>query len=110
MLTCVKGTPRRLASMGTMSRQIVFRHTLAPLLAPSSVALVGATEREGALGRLVWQNLAAGGLRGTLSPVNPKHKQVFEQPCYARLRDLPAPPELAVIVTPARSVPGILDE
>ena len=86
------------------------RHALAPLLAPHSVALVGATEREGALGRLVWQNLAAGGLRGALSPVNPKHKQIFGQRCYARLRDLPEAPELAVIVTPAPSVPGILDE
>src|SRR6185295_15973504 len=88
----------------------MFRHFLAPLLAPASVALVGATEREGSLGRIVWQNLAAGGLRGALSPVNPKHKQVFGQRCYARLRELPAAPDLAVIVTPARSVPGILEE
>src|SRR6185295_3604485 len=86
------------------------RHALAPLLAPERVALVGATEREGALGRLVWQNLAAGGLRGTLSAINPKYKQVFGQSCYARLKDLPEAPELAVIVTPARSVPGILEE
>ena len=86
------------------------QHALAPLLAPESVALVGATEREGALGRLVWQNLAAGGLQGALSAVNPKHKQVFGQRCYARLKDLPETPELAVIVTPARSVPGILGE
>jgi acetyltransferase len=86
------------------------QHALAPLLAPERVALVGATERAGALGRLVWQNLAAGGLRGTLSAVNPKHKQVFGQICYARLKDLPEAPELAVIVTPARSVPGILEE
>jgi len=88
----------------------MFRHVLAPLLAPASVALVGATEREGALGRIVWQNLAAGGLRGALSPVNPKHQQVFGQRCLARLRDLPAAPELAVIVTPARTVPGILED
>ena len=50
---------------------------------------------------------AAGGLRGKLSPVNPKHKQVFGQRCYARLRDLPEAPDLAVIVTPARTVPAI---
>lgn len=74
----------------------MLRHTLAPLLAPASVALVGATEREGALGRIVWQNLAAGGLRGTLSAVNPKHPAVFGQPCYARLGKLPQPPELGV--------------
>lgn len=88
----------------------MLRHRLASLLAPSSVALVGATEREGALGRLVWQNLAAGGLRGALSPVNPKHKQIFGVRCHARLRDLPEVPELAVIVTPARTVPGLIEE
>ncbi|MBC7803406.1 MAG: CoA-binding protein, partial [Candidatus Parcubacteria bacterium] len=86
------------------------RHNLAPLLAPLSVALVGATEREGALGRLVWQNLAAGGLKGALSAVNPKHGRIFGKRCHARLSDIAVAPELAVIVTPARTVPGILDE
>jgi acetyltransferase len=88
----------------------VFRHALAPLLAPASVALVGATEREGALGRLVWQNLAAGGLRGALSAVNPKHASVFGQRCYARLGELPQPPEAAVFVTPAATLPGLIAE
>jgi acetyltransferase len=88
----------------------MFRHALAPLLAPASVALVGATEREGALGRLVWQNLAAGGLRGALSAVNPKHKKVFGEHCHAHLRDLPQAPDLAVLVTPAQTIPGLLEE
>jgi acetyltransferase len=88
----------------------VIRHRLAPLLAPRSVALVGATGREGALGRIVWHNLAAAGLRGELYAVNPKHREVSGRRCYARLGELPRPPELAVIVTPARTVPGILAE
>src|SRR6185436_19855065 len=88
----------------------MFRHALAPLLAPSSVALVGATEREGALGSLVWKNLAAGGLHGALDPVNPKHGKVFGQHCYARLRDLPKAPDLAVLVTPARTIPSLLED
>ncbi len=88
----------------------MFRHRLAALLAPASVALVGATEREGALGRIVWQNLAAGGLKGALTPVNPKYKTVFGQRCHARLRELPAPPDLAVFVTPARTIPGLIEE
>ena len=88
----------------------MFRHALAPLLAPASVALVGATEREGALGRLVWQNLASGSLRGALSAVNPKHRKVFGKRCYARVGDLPHAPELIVVATPARSVPGIVAE
>ncbi len=72
------------------------------------MALVGASEREGSLGAIVARNLAAGGLKGELYPVNPRHRTVFGRPAYARLTDLPQPPELAVVATPARSVPGII--
>jgi acetyltransferase len=85
-------------------------HYLRPLLAPRSVALVGATEREGALGAIVYRNLAAGGLRGELYAVNPKHREIFGKRAYRRLTDLPQAPDLAVIVTPARTVPGIIED
>ena len=74
------------------------------------MALVGATEREGGLGRIVYRNLAGGGLRGALYAVNTKHRSVFGQPAYPRLTSLPAVPDLAVIVTPARTVPGIIED
>jgi acetyltransferase len=74
------------------------------------VALVGATERPGALGNIVWLNLAAGGLRGGLFPVNPKHARVHGQRAYPSLERLPARPDLAVIATPGRTVPGIIDQ
>jgi acetyltransferase len=74
------------------------------------VALVGATEREGALGDIVFRNLAAGGSRGELYPVNPKHARVHGRRAYPRLERLPARPDLAVIVTPGRTVPRIIDE
>src|SRR6185436_13913671 len=86
------------------------RHSLEPLLAPYSVALVGATERPGALGQIVWSNLAAGGLKGPLYAVNPKHASLFGRKAFARLGDLPQPVDLAVVVTPARTVPGIVRE
>src|SRR5688572_8704790 len=88
----------------------MLRHYLQPLLAPRSVALVGATEREGALGRIVWQNLAAGGLREGLYPVNLKHRQVFGQAVARRLSDLAGKADLAVVVTPAASVPGVIED
>src|SRR5688572_33415776 len=88
----------------------MLRHYLQPLLAPRSVALVGATEREGALGRIVWQNLAAGGLRGGLYPVNLKHRLVFGQAVARRLSDLAGKVDLAVVVTPAASVPGVIED
>src|SRR6185436_18708878 len=97
---------------GTKSyiRPRMVRHYLQPLLAPRSVALLGATERPGALGQIVYRNLAAGGLRGALYAVNPKHAAVFDRRSYARLADLPQPPDLAVIATPARTVPGLIEE
>jgi acetyltransferase len=85
-------------------------HYLQPLLAPRSVALVGATERAGALGALVHANLARAGLKGPLYAVNPKHRMLRGERAYARLGELPSPPELAVIVTPARTVAGIVRE
>jgi len=86
----------------------VIRHYLQPLLAPRGVALVGATERPGALGEIVYRNLAAARLEGPLYPVNPKHATIGGGRAYARLTDLPEKPDLAVIATPARTVPGIL--
>ena len=74
------------------------------------MALVGATEREGALGNIVYRNLAAAGLHGELYAVNPKHRAVFGRPAYASLLGLPSVPELAVVVTPARTVPRIIEE
>ena len=51
-------------------------HYLRPLLAPRSVALVGATERAGALGEIVRRNLAAAPFRGSIFLVNPKHAAI----------------------------------
>jgi acetyltransferase len=74
------------------------------------VALLGASEREGSLGRIVWRNLEAGGLHGELYAVNPKHRTVFGKPAYPSLSKLPAKPDLIVVATPARTVPGIIAE
>src|SRR3954463_6910512 len=86
----------------------MIRHYLQPLLAPRGVALVGATERAGALGAIVYRNLAAAEPKGPLYAVNPKHATIGGKRAYARLTDLPEKPDLAVIATPARTVPGIL--
>ncbi len=86
------------------------RHRLAPLLAPQSIALVGASEREGSLGRIVYRNLIAAGPKGALYAVNPSHRTILERPAYPDFASLPGTPELAVVVTPAKTVPAILDE
>jgi acetyltransferase len=77
-------------------------------LRPGSVALFGATEREGSVGRVIMRNLLEGGFEGPVWPVNPKHREVMGRPCVARAAELPQAPDLAVIATPPRSVPGII--
>ncbi len=85
------------------------RH-LEALLRPASVALIGASEREGSLGSVVLRNLKLGGFKGPIWPVNPKHAQIDGEPAWPNVASLPAAPELAVICTPAATVPGLIAE
>lgn len=83
---------------------------LGPTLAPASVALIGASVREGSVGRVVVRNVIAGGFAGKIYPVNPKYNDVLGLRCYGRIADLPEPPDVAVIMTPAPTVPAIVGE
>jgi acyl-CoA synthetase (NDP forming) len=78
---------------------------LAAVFAPRRVALVGASERPGSVGRLLWDNLAD--FPGEVVPVGPA-AQVCGQVAYPDLRDVPGQVDLAVIATPAATVPGIV--
>ncbi|TIP15503.1 acetate--CoA ligase family protein, partial [Mesorhizobium sp.] len=79
-------------------------------VSPKSVAVVGATGRAGSVGRVVFDNIVEGGFEGEIWPVNPRHSQVTGHRCYGRVADLPGIPDLAVIVTPPDTVPGIVRE
>jgi acetyltransferase len=79
------------------------------ILAPRSVAVIGASERPGSVGQSVLRNLrSARSIR--LYPVNPKHAQLADLPCWPSVKALPAIPDLAVICTPAATVPGVVRE
>jgi acetyltransferase len=75
---------------------------------PSSVALIGASDREGSLGSLVLRNLKDGGFKGKIWLVNHRHAEVGGQPAWPSVQALPQVPDLAVICTPANSVPDIV--
>ncbi len=77
---------------------------------PRSIAIIGASERAGAVGTVVLRNVLAGGFTGQVYAVNPKHSQVRGLACHRRVRELPATPELAVIATPPASVPGLIGD
>jgi len=78
------------------------------LFAPRSVALIGASHRPGSLGATLLANLAAGGFKGPVYPVNPKYTELHGQPVFASVADLPAAPDLAIVCTPAATVPAII--
>ena len=80
------------------------------MFAPRNVALIGATEHSGSVGRTVFENLLANDFGGTVFPVNPKHRTVLGHPTFARIGDIPASIDLAVIATPAAAVPGVVAE
>jgi acetyltransferase len=83
---------------------------IAPIFEAKSVALIGASEREGSLGTVVLKNLLDAGFEGPIYPVNPKHDKVQGRACYASLHDIGKRVELAVIVTPADAVPEVLED
>jgi acetyltransferase len=85
-----------------------FRHYLQPLVMPESVALVGASERPGSLGRIVFENLLAGGFKGEIIAVNPKHRSILGHKPVRSLAALPKPVDLAVIAIPCDQVVEVL--
>ena len=86
------------------------RSALESLFAPKSVAVIGATDREGTVGRTVLKNLSSGTFRGEVYAVNPKRTEVLGLRCYAKIGDVPEKVDLVVVVTPARTVPDVIGE
>jgi acetyltransferase len=80
------------------------------LLAPKSVALIGASTRPGSVGLITARNLVSGGFAGPVWLVNPKYREIENHACFASIAALPAAPDLAVIVTPPASIPGVMRE
>jgi len=77
---------------------------------PKVVALIGATENPGSVGRTVMQNLLATSFGGEVIPVNPKRPDVLGVKAYPDIRSIPRAVDLAVVVTPAKAVPAIISE
>ncbi len=91
-----------------MSR-LADRHYLATLFEPASVAIIGASERSGSVGAVLAENLTAA-YRGALHAVNPKHRGVHGLPCHPTIGKVPVRVDLAVVATPAATVPGIIEQ
>ncbi|HLK18409.1 MAG TPA: bifunctional acetate--CoA ligase family protein/GNAT family N-acetyltransferase [Bryobacteraceae bacterium] len=97
-------------STAIRSKTDVGRRDLDVFFKPRSVAAIGATDREGHVGRSVLWNLISSPFGGTVYPVNAKKSSVLGIRAYPNVASLPEAPELAVIMTPAETVPGIIEE
>ena len=77
---------------------------------PRSVALIGATERVGSVGRMVLSNLIGSPFGGTIYPVNPMRENILGIRAYKSMHDLPERPDLIVVTTPSDSVPKLIQD
>ena len=85
-------------------------HPLNAIFAPKTIAVIGATERLGSVGRTVLWNLISNSFGGTVFPVNPKRFSVLGIKAYPTVAAIAEPIDLAVIATPAPTVSGIIRE
>jgi acetyltransferase len=75
---------------------------------PASIAVIGANEREGSVGRRVFENLVSGGFRGEVAAVNAARSSVLGRPAYPDIFSVGRRIDLAVVITPASSVPDVI--
>ncbi len=86
------------------------KYGLDAMFAPSAVAVIGATSDHGTVGRAVIENLLHGKFQGKVYAVNAQHPEVLGLKSYASIRDIPGPVDLAVVATPAATVPHLIGE
>lgn len=83
-------------------------HYLNQLFAPRNIAVFGASNTENTVGAVVYQNLLNSGFKGNIYPINPKHAEINGQKVWPNLTELNKSVDLAVVATPASTVPGII--
>ncbi|MDQ2091107.1 bifunctional acetate--CoA ligase family protein/GNAT family N-acetyltransferase [Marimonas arenosa] len=88
----------------------MFQRPLEALFNPTGIAVFGASESPTSVGSKVHANLVDGTFEGPVVPVNPKYDSVRGQVCYDKIAEVPEKIDLAVIATPAKTIPGIIKE
>ncbi len=84
--------------------------SMARLLHPRSVAVVGASDKTSSVGRVLMQNLMGSGFPGPIYAVNPAHRQVANMPCYPNLQAIPDDVALALVAVPPDDVESVVDD
>ena len=78
-------------------------------LSPKSIAIIGASDKEGSVGRAITNNIMKG-YKGTIYPISPTRETVFGKKAYKSVLDVPGKVDLAVVVTKNTIVPSVLEE
>jgi len=104
----IEVTPEKLQK--SRMTNYVEKQSLEALFAPESVAVIGATDRAGTVGRTVLQNLLHPAFHGRVYPVNPQRSEILGARSYQRIGDVPEPVDLVVLATPAVTIPGLIGE
>lgn len=86
------------------------QHYLKKLFSPSSIAIIGASDRPNSVGMKVFKNLLEGNFEGKIYAVNPKHTQIQDQLCFPSIKKIKDTIDLAIIATPANTLPDIIIE
>src|SRR5271170_3574548 len=86
------------------------RRTLELFFNPKTVAVIGATEAAHSVGQSILVNLKDAPFPGAIYPVNPRHDTLLGLRCYRSIESVPEAVDLAVIATPANTVPGVIRE
>lgn len=80
------------------------------LFHPNTVAVIGAKDDQGSVGRTIMFNLLNQSFKGKIYPVNPKRNSVFDIKAYRKIGEIPDSIDLAILVTPAITIPGLIQE
>jgi acetyltransferase len=80
------------------------------ILRPKSVAVIGASTSPDKLGHEILRNILDGGYQGAVYPINPKADTILDLPCHTNVKELQEPPDLAVLIIPARFVPQAIQD
>jgi acetyltransferase len=78
------------------------------ILRPRSIAVIGASNDAGSVGRKLTENVLSGRFQGPVYLVNPKHRRIVGRDCFLSINELPEAPELAVIATPPETIPSLI--
>ena len=84
--------------------------TIEKMLNPKTVAAIGASEAEGSVGQALMKNLMVGKDKRTIYPVNPNRATAMGLKCYPDIAKIPGHVDLAIVATPAKTVPAIVEE